>query len=535
MYQKLSETEIEFMEHFNDPTSLTENLIPENIDAPSSWDESCDCVVLRPYQFAMQSYDYMYADDDTLTAKQNFRKKIGAGRVINIAGRNIGKTFLGLIIDAVLTLIHYGAIESCISSFDADHLARPYNKIASIVQSHPFFKMFHRKGRDSTVNKKEGIVLKSGHIMRQANERIQDKTKVGTQYHGMHYKKFYYDEFSYSTNDGDEKRIDSKHSHGVIERLFGIPDLRVGSPLGKILKEPKNINWICRLPQYVREDWDEETKEIAIDKYGGEQSTSYKLNVEAELTEGAYSKFDMDRIRKKCIKTDTKIKYFEVGKADFESFKDKIIIDRLPCDKVIIASDIGTTGSPSEATIFFDVNGSYKYHYNISLFKLTIKEQAKVFKWMYEKMGTAFISLDCTNADGRGIREELISLGVPEEHLSDFRMNQSIEIGHQKDKDGKIITDGKGKPVIRKEYTKEFAIQLLEKLLYEGKIDIPYDQKFMRQFTSFYEIGNKRKSWGTTDEDHLLDSFLLFALCVWENEQKNLNNQPPKKRCLGVI
>ena len=534
MYQKLSEDEIEFCEFFHDPVALTENLIPENTDAPGIWDEDCDCVMARPYQFGMLSYEYMYAYDNLLSPKQNFQNKIGAGKLICIAGRNLGKSFLGMDLDACFTIIHYDGDESCISSFDADHLNPRMERIANIVDNHKFFKMYHVVGKKQTVNRNTGITTKNGHLMKKANERIEGN-KVGEKYHGMHYKKFYYDEFSYSTNEGLEKRIDSKHSYGVIERLFGIADLRIGSPLGDILKDPKNKNWICRLPQYVREDWDEQSKEEAVDKYGGENSTSYKLNVEAKLTEGAYSKFDLERIRKKCMKTDTKIKFFEIGKGDFENFKERLVVDRLPCEKVFICSDIGTTGSPSEIIILFGDDKSYKYHYNISLFKLTTQEQARIFKWLYDEMGKAYIALDCTNADGRSIRQDLVDMGVPDEYLSDFRMNRNIDIGLQKDKDGKVILDEKKKPIIQKENTKELAVQLLEKIFYSGRIEIPYDQKLIKQISGFYEMGGVRKSWGTTTEDHLLDSFLLFALCEWHFAQKNMSKKKSKGRCLGII
>lgn len=64
---------------------------------------------------------------------------------------------------------------------------------------------------------------------------------------------------------------------------------------------------------------------------------------------------------------------------------------------IIIASDIGTTGSPSEVGIFFgDENGKWRYEYQISLFKLTTKEQGHVFEWLYRfwdyKKGATFVS-----------------------------------------------------------------------------------------------------------------------------------------------
>ena len=82
-------------------------------------------------------------------------------------------------------------------------------------------------------------------------------------------------------------------------------------------------------------------------------------------------KWDMERIRKNCLKTDRMIKFFEVSKEIFQNLEgfsplekkneiwqrlaNKINIVRLPCQKIIIASDIGTTGSPSEVGIFFGI------------------------------------------------------------------------------------------------------------------------------------------------------------------------------------
>lgn len=64
--------------------------------------------------------------------------------------------------------------------------------------------------------------------------------------------------------------------------------MRVGSPLGDMLADKNNKKFICHLPQYVRPDWNKKTEEEKISKYGGRFSTAYRLNVEAELLEGAY-------------------------------------------------------------------------------------------------------------------------------------------------------------------------------------------------------------------------------------------------------
>ena len=425
MYEKLSEKEIEFMEAFYDPVSLIENLIPENIDAPGTWDEHCKCIKIRNYQFAMLSYEYLYADDENLTPKQNFESKIGAGKIINIAARNIGKSYLGFDADATLTIIHYTGDESCIASFDDDHLTPRVNRISGLIDNHKFFEMFKVSGRKGTVSRKDGITTRNGHVMKKANENVTNKQKVGQQFHGMHYKKLFYDEYSYTTNKGNSMRADSKHSHGLIPRYFGIADIRVGSPLGKLMSDPNNAPFICRLPQYVRDDWDEETKAKAIENYDGESSDAYKLNVEAKLLQGASNKFDIEAIKKKCYTRTESVKYFEINKDNFDHFESIINIDRLPCEKVYVSSDLGFGGSPSEIIIIFDkgdkVKKRYKYVYQISIFDIRLpEEQAKVFAYIYDLLGSAFISVDCSEIGGKTVRQELIKLGIPEEHLSNF-------------------------------------------------------------------------------------------------------------------
>lgn len=554
MYEKLSDKEMEFCESFFDPVELLENIFPVNLNAPSQWNLESETIRVRPYQFAMIAYDSMYAYDERKSEKENLQLRKGAGDIYNISARNIGKTFFGLVGDACSALLYYPGIESCLASFDDKHLKEISEKVANMVEQHKLFAMLHiSKGNKKTVGRApHRIHTEHGHLQIGVNEQIYGK-KPGTDFHGKHYQRLGYDEASYMSKDGTEKRIDSGSSLGYIERFFGIPDIRIGSPLGDILRSPKNRPWICRLPQFVRDDWDENQKKAMIEKYGGEASMGYKLNVIGELVEGAEGKWDMERLKKASYNYERHIKFFEISKelcVDLDKIENrhekqkefnsrvekKVIITRLPCKKVIVASDIGTTGSPSEVIIVFqDAVGHWKYEYQISLFQMTVKEQALFFNWLYELLGGCFISLDCTNADGRAIRDELMSFGIPQENLSDFRMNQNIEVDFLKDDKGKIIRGAGGKPQMKEENTKEFGLQQLGNILYNGSIEIPYDEKFSREFAGFFErkSGN-RLSWGSTTTEHLHDSFLLFALCVWENENKNLQ-QKNKRRCLGYI
>ena len=90
MHSQIKESELELMEFMSDPTALTECLIPENLNTPQAW-PNCKCVVLRPYQFAMQNYSYLISDDPELKIEDNFVFKKLAGDLYSIGSRNTGK------------------------------------------------------------------------------------------------------------------------------------------------------------------------------------------------------------------------------------------------------------------------------------------------------------------------------------------------------------------------------------------------------------------------------------------------------------
>jgi len=87
--------------------------------------------------------------------------------------------------------------------------------------------------------------------------------------------------------------------------------------------------------------------------------------------------FDMARIKEKSYTTKKRVKQFEIGKETYHKFEQVLIIDKQPAEMSIIASDIGTTGSPSEICIFFGNNDMLKWRYNISLTCLQFKNKLK--------------------------------------------------------------------------------------------------------------------------------------------------------------
>ena len=553
MHKTLTEEEIEFMEAFSDPVALTECLIPENIKAPHVWGVDCKKVTLRPYQFATQDYSYMYADDPKLTDQQNYQNKIGAGELFYIGARNLGKSF-GEVINNFLTLIHTDGYESLVASCDYGHLKKICTPIVNLSKYHPFFKIFKRRGYAGGTLAAGGMEIESllGHTMYGKNENISDPDP-GVAFHSVHPIKTTYEEYSYSTTKGYDKRIDSVHTIGCIERVGGIPDIRRGSPLGDIIHDKSKRPWICQLPQLVMEDWSEHMKQKRIKKYKGENSLSYKLNVLAEPTEGAFGRWDMERVKKMSYVPSKKIKYFEISKKLFEhldeyledriiyeeKFRDildiNIVIDKIPSDLKIIASDIGTTASPSEICVFFGDNKLLKWRYNIPLFQLTTQQQALVFKWIYDRIDGAFIALDATAADGRAIADELNILGVPEKNITRCIMNEKITVGFRKNKEGKVIEDEKTKePIKREEITIDWSCSELEKLFYNGLIEIPHDDKFLEQFPAYFAVKTGRGyKYGTSSEDHLVQSFQCMSICRFFNVGEKIEEETPKPLFAG--
>lgn len=525
LYKKLTTEEIEFMECWYNPVSMIECLTPLNIKAPQVWTElDCELLKLRPYQFAMIDFSYMFADDDKLSAKQNFQNKQGAGYIINVAARNLGKSLFA-VIDAVLTILHGEADESCVSSFDFAHMKKIATPIANFVNYHPLFDLYRRKGKECVRFTGGGMEIDTtlGHVLYARNENI-NSPDPGTAYHSLHVKKFIYDEVSYMTTEGRKKMVDATSSEGCLERLSGIPDIRLGSVLGKILRDESKRNWICGGPQYLREDWDATAKARAIEEYDGETSPMYKLNVLGEAIEGANSMFDMARIKENSYNSKKRVKEFEIGKETFHKFDKILIIDKQPAEISIIASDIGTTGSPSEICIFFGNNELLKWRYIISLYMLTTQEQAKVFKWLYDKLDNCVISLDCTAGEGRSIADELEILGVPKDKIIRCLFNSKMVIGFETNDDQTIKYDDRGNPIYKLERTIDFAVMQLEKVLYHGLVEVPHSEKFLREFANYFSVSTgTSKRYGSTSTDHLLQSFQCMAIARFQCEFANMS------------
>lgn len=539
MYEKATEKDIAFMGAFHDPVALKECLFPENIKAPHLWlEDDCKMFRMRNYQFVWQNYGLMLCDDNTLTPEKNFKKKIDAGTCYNIGARNTGKSYDFIQLDSCINIIHGAGDESCCGSATQGFLRKVLNPVINLYRNHPFFEIYKRSGKSEGIRGGSDIEIqtKHGHTFYGRNEKV-DSPEPGTQFHGLHYKILQYEESHYMSDSGEEKRVDSGNSMGTIERFSGIPDIRIGSPLGKILREEKNKKFICNLPQYVREDWSEDVKQKRIEKYNGENSLAYKLNVIGEMIEGAEGFWDIERLKKQCQNKSRKIKQFDIDKKKYKTFENHIVIDRLPAEQIFICADIGAGARPTEIIILFFNGKKYRLEYNISLHKLTKTEQCVIFKYLYDKLGSAFIGLDATT--DYGIAEDLENIHkIPKDHIYRANFKTKIPVDFEKDDNGKIIKDSKGKDALKEVYAIDWAMQRMEHLFYEGFIDIPIDNKFWKEFSAFKVLqSGTRKTYSSSSTDDYHQAFQVFALTQWDKEFQTLinKNNTKKKNCLGYI
>jgi len=534
---------LELMCSLHDPQCLIESLMTKNMSAPYMWGLDSEEISVYNYQLPMLNYAMMYCEDYELSPELNFKIKVDAGTCYNIAARNVGKSDIFIVADAICDPIWLEGSQALLASFCEEKLNKIANKIAKFIEFHPFFKAFALDGQQSSSSRGHDfrIESKNGYICIGANEQV-GTPKEGNSFHGPHPKLTRYEEYSYAGEKGEKKRIDSIHPYGNIERFSGIADIRVGSPLGKVLYDESKKPWIMNFPQFVREDWSDAERLDKIKKFNGESSNDYKLNVVGEYVEGTDGVFDLKRIREKCLNTEKHIKTIEINKDTFINYETILkSVERVPCEQVYIASDIGTTGSPSEIIIVFcnieEDKKYFKYRYNIPLFNLTTQEQAKIFKFLYDKLEGAIISLDATT-EGRSIADELVILGVPNNNIVRCMFNAKMVVDFEYEDAEKSVLklDSNGNPIEKTEKQIDWAVKQLCDIFYDGRIDLLYDGKLLKELGGYTKIiTGLTYKYKSKTSDHILQSFQCLALAQFIVGFNTTLSSNTKKRKLGII
>lgn len=537
MIEKISDEDLELMEGLSNPQSAVEIIFNNLENCTHSWDE--ELAHIRFAQFPMLNFEYLLDEDPNLSQKENFKLHEGMGNIDCLGGRLFGKTWMVEVVDMLIASIWLDDVEAGFTSIDAGHIrAILEEKFIPIITRHPLFSMMLPNNANKGINRSPNykIAFLNGFTIIGINMNVQSRSP-GNNFFGKHLKRLYIEECSFESKVVFDKRIDSRSEIGCVTRSAGMTTFTKFSPTGKRFYDPHNRPWVCNLPQYSNPNWDDDQKQKAIKKHGGENSVSYRIYVKGEVVTDGISVFDMDRIRLSFVE-DKPIKQFEVNKNNFINFKEIIIVDRPPgIDEVQIHADIGES-APTEIGIFFRKGEKYKYVYNITLYNLTDKEQPKIFVYLIEKLKASLCGIDVTDGTGRSIYRTL-NESYPKENLNWCAFNETIPVDYEKDEKGEYIRDANGQLIVKEEYVAEWSIKYLKEMLYENQIEIPMDFKLYEQLSGCIGVSQgSRVVYSVTSSgsgDHLLAAFRVFAIGVWKNHFKKLKPMNIKKHYKGGV
>lgn len=534
----LSEEELEFCELFYNPKCMIECLYPKG--AMQTWNEEGECLTVRNYQIPLIQYDTVLADDDKLTDQENFQRRIDAGTLFVILGRKLGKSFIALIGNMILKLIYYSGREMTCAAYDEKHMGKIMDKMRSFFSSHDFFHQYKKSIKGSPEYTLETV---NGNILYGVNETVKGKDP-GANWWGHHTDINFQDEIQAESDAAYSKKIDAIGEMGCIEVLCGIPLVTKVSPLGKILKDRTKQKNILRFPQYISTFWNQKVREERERQYGGTNTVGYKVNVEAELIEGAEGAFDMQRVRDNYDPNKV-IKAFEITKETYSQYFNILVLDSyVNAEKIFVFADIGDTAA-TEIGIAFKVNDKYHLVYNITAFRLSDKELSDMLKWIFKKVNADFIAVDCTIM-GKPIYRQLsealdiVKDGKVIKRVIWCAFNESVTVGYEKDDNGGVLLDANGRPVEKVENTLIFAVQRLREMFYEKQFVIPDNFiKFDEEMSSYLQLvsGNRVMFDSVGGADHTVQMMEVFAILIWQTEQlPALNiNMKPKKTSLGIF
>lgn len=517
--EKISESDLEFMQLWHYPIALAESLF-SCVDNLSEFKNNLS--EIRTYQIPMLSFDYLIDTEiKELSKKEQFELKRGASEVYNFGGRRFGKSLIGEKIDICLLLLNEDNSWNLFASADAIHLADILDCIVRAVSFHPILKMWKMRFRASP---KFELQCKNGFLLQSVNMNVASKDS-GKQWFGKHAERIIIEEASLENQASYDKRRDAISELGAIIRSSGMTNFTKHTPAGKAFYDPDNQNKILNLPQYVNERFDETEDKNRQKEYGGKDSTNYRVFVGAEVIEDGLSEFDLQRIEP-YIDEKSELKVFEIKKDSFPFFKDLIVVERPKnAERLFIASDIGDGSGGSELVIFSEINNKYHYLYRIALYSLKEDEQFEIFDWLIQKLQANVIGVDCGDGTGRGLFRRL-EKKYPIANLVQYRGGEKIGVDFKKNDKNQAILEN-GKPVFIEEFQSEWSVKHLKTLLYEGRILMPNDFKFLKQLNSIisHTIGTRKVyACVSEDGDHVFDAFKVMSICVWL--KKDFNSTP---------
>lgn len=358
--------------------------------------------------------------------------------------------------------------------------------------------------------------------------KIEKSDKEWTMYdlevadnHNLFANNFLVHNSQYETEEVAHKRSQSTGEEGAIERFSGITSFKTHSPAGKIFDDQDKEGQLINMPQYVSPKWTDEMHEKAVKDYDGEDTIGFKIHILAEVLRDAVGLYDMERIRNNAYNKNRKIKHFEIDKDSYHMFKDELVLER-PNNafRMWLGLDFGE--DTSEINLISEIErpnqeSLYKVIYNITLHGLVPDEQTEICKYLIEKLKLDNVGIDATDEGGRQIYRDLSDIYGKKIVWVSF--NEKIAIDFLRDeKTNEVIYKG-GEAQYQEEYVIDWAVRRLKTLLYTGRLEVPKDSKFDKQFSAMISMksGYRTKYGSNIGEDHYHASFQAFAIAEWKN------------------
>ena len=530
MIEKISEDDLKVFEILHHPISATEVLF-SNLGNLSEFDVDKFSKV-RKYQYHYLSYDTMFFDNKELTEKENFNIKKGMSEAYILGGRLTGKSLIGLIVDALLALLHNTFRKGSVSSADAEKIKKVMEQIFVALEYHSIFKMLNIRVKRNPYQ----ALTPNGTTLESVNNNVAGKNPGGN-WHGRHDEKNWEEESSYLTNQITHEKLMAQSELGCVFHYTGMTTFEKESPMGKVYYDLKNKNKIVNYSSYVNPTWDEEKDDAAVREFGGKSSAGYEVQILGKVIENGESVYDIERIRETYIKdkdgTPIPVKSFEINKNNFFRYKEIIVIDRPSnAEKTLVAMDIGEGGAPTEIIVLFLINGIYKYSYNITTFKISPDENEELVRFIIETLQANIVAIDITSGGGKALFSSLSKNYA--ENLIGVSFNEKIDIDFEKDDKGNLVYGKDGKLQYKSEYVIDWSIQRLKHIFYNKKIRCYVDMKFDSQIDGVTVMkSGQRTVYGNKTVNHLFQAFQVFSIADWYTEFKQIKPIHKFKKSFG--
>lgn len=530
--ERPTEEELVLFENILDPVCATECLFSDPLlENLTIFNENFSNV--RLYQYPLLSFentiDYNFYNI-SLDEQFSMRKKVAD--CYCYGGRLFGKTKFVQEIDMNISLMLLDNMEIGLGSVDRIHIRKVLEPVKDVFSNHPILKDWAVYIR--TVGDAYNLAFKNGIKLESVNFALSGRNP-GEQFFSKHFKRLYLEEQSLETPEVYDKRKDSESEFGAVHRFSGMSNFTRHSPSGKVFYDNSLIPRVINLPQYVNPTFTEEKRQQRVEQYGGESSLSYRIYVEGEIIEDGETVFDPERTRK-CYDSNKTIKRFEINKERCKYYQQLLVLERPKnATQIFVSADVGDGKGGSNIIIIAEINGKYYWLYDIILYRLILTEQLDIIKYILSKMSFDYFSVDCGDALGRAIADNLENVfGI--ERIVRYAGVEKVDVEPEKNERGEVIFR-EGKPVYRQEFMSEWSIHHLRKLIYDEKLQLPLDYKFDNQITSIvatYKSNRILYECISETGDHLIDSFKVFSILDWIKKELKFNYIDSSPRSLGV-